>query len=65
VAGVGTVQDAARLAGKLVTDYGLSKAGITVYSPPSHGLGYGKRAFEVAVDNIDADLFGSASEVLA
>lgn len=56
------LKDAARLAGKLVTDYGLSKAGITVYSPPSHGLGYGKRAFEVAVDNIDADLFGSASE---
>lgn len=56
------LKDAARLAGKLVTDYGLSSAGITVYAPPSQRLGFSKRAFEVAVDNIDADLFGSSAQ---
>ena len=56
-------QDAARLAGKLVTAYGLSPAGITTYAPPGEPPGFGRKAFEVAIDNIDADLFGRGATV--
>lgn len=56
-------QDAARLAMKVVATYGLSDAGITVYAPPGEPPGFGRKSFEVAIDNIDADLFGRAARV--
>lgn len=58
-----SAQDAARLAMKVVATYGLSDAGITVYAPPPEPPGFGRKSFEVAIDNIDADLFGRAARV--
>lgn len=49
----------------VVANYGLSDMGITVYAPPSDPPGYGRKSFEVAIDNIDADLFGRAARVRA
>jgi hypothetical protein len=48
---------------KVVATYGLSDAGITVYAPPPEPPGFGRKSFEVAIDNIDADLFGRAARV--
>lgn len=48
---------------KVVATYGLSDAGITVYAPPGEPPGFGRKSFEVAIDNIDADLFGRAARV--
>lgn len=59
----GNLQDAAKLAQKVVANYGLSEAGITVYAPPGDPPGFGRKSFEVAIDNIDADLFGRAARV--
>jgi len=56
-------QDAANLAQKLVSSYGLSDVGITTYAPPGEPPGFGRKAFEVAIDNIDADLFGRSAQV--
>ena len=49
----------------VVANYGLSDMGSTVYAPPSDPPGYGRKSFEVAIDNIDADLFGRAARVRA
>jgi hypothetical protein len=46
------------LATSIVANYGLSDIGITTYAPPSRPPGFMRKSFEVAVDNIDADLFG-------
>lgn len=56
-------QDAANLAQKLVSSYGLSDVGITTYAPPGEPPGFGRKAFEVAIDNIDVDLFGRSAQV--
>jgi hypothetical protein len=46
---------------RLVTNYGLDGGlGITTYAPPPARLGFMQKSFEVTVDNIDADLFGTA-----
>lgn len=50
--------DAMRIANKIVMNYGMTKLGVTMYAPPGEGRRYGQRSFEVAVDNIDEDLFG-------
>ena len=58
--GVNDVRDASRLALRLVANYGLEpNVGITTYAPPTGRLGFMQKSFEVTVDNIDADLFGS------
>jgi len=54
------LQDATRLALRLVANYGLDPAvGISTYAPPPGRLGFMQKSFEVTVDNIDADLFGT------
>ena len=58
--GVNDIRDASRLALRLVANYGLDPGvGISPYAPPSGRLGFMQKSFEVTVDNIDADLFGS------
>jgi len=48
------------LALRLVANYGLDPSvGITTYAPPPGRLGFMQKSFEVTVDNIDADLFGT------
>ncbi|KAK9817111.1 hypothetical protein WJX72_009705 [[Myrmecia] bisecta] len=55
---ISDLRDGARLAQKIVANYGLSDEGITIYAPPTATLGFMRKSFEVSVDNIDADLFG-------
>lgn len=43
----GGTQDAARLAQKLVSNYGMSELGITVHAPPAGGVGFMRKSFEV------------------
>ncbi|CAL8467968.1 g7506 [Coccomyxa elongata] len=57
---VSDLRDASRLAQKIVSSYGMTEAGITMYAPKQRPIGFMKRAFEVNVDNIDRDLFGRA-----
>ncbi|KAK9909403.1 hypothetical protein WJX75_001741 [Coccomyxa subellipsoidea] len=57
---VSDLRDASRLAQKIVSSYGMTDAGITMYAPKQRPIGFMKRAFEVNVDNIDRDLFGRA-----
>jgi cell division protease FtsH len=59
--GVTDLRDATRLAVRLVANYGLDPGGlgIAAYAPPPGRLGFMQRGFEVAADNIDADLFGT------
>ena len=40
-------QDAARLAQKVVSNYGMSDLGITVHAPPAGGMGFMRKSFEV------------------
>lgn len=54
------LRDATRLATRLVANYGMSEAGITTYAPVPARPGFMQRSFEVTVDSIDADLFGSS-----
>ena len=50
--------EATALANKMVSTYGLSPLGITIYAPsPGAGKGPG-RQYEVAVESLDEDLFG-------
>jgi ATP-dependent Zn protease len=54
------LQDATKLAMRYVANYGLDAAvGITTYAPTPGRLGFMQKSFEVAVDNIDEDLFGN------
>lgn len=55
------LQDARGLATKVVANYALTEMGITPFAPRSGGPGFMRKSFEVAVDNIDADLFGRSS----
>lgn len=48
---VTTMQDASRLALKIVSNYALSDAGITTYASPGHGLGFMQKSFEVLLDS--------------
>ena len=58
--GTGDIKDASNLAMRIVSNYGLdSVVGITTYAPPPGSLGFMQKSFEVAVDNIDEDLFGT------
>lgn len=41
------MQDASRLAVKIVSNYGLSDAGITTYAAPGHAMGFMQKSFEV------------------
>jgi hypothetical protein len=41
------LQDATRLAVRLVSNYGLSELGITTYAPVPSRLGFMQRSFEV------------------
>ncbi|KAK9792719.1 hypothetical protein WJX73_003140 [Symbiochloris irregularis] len=59
---MGNMRDAMNMALKMVSNYGLSDAGITVHVPNTDVTGFMTRAFEVNVDNIDADLFGSSTQ---
>ena len=43
------LQDAARLAQKVVTNYGMSDLGITVHAPPAGGSGFMRKSFEARV----------------
>ena len=43
------LQDASRLALKIVSNYALSDAGIPTYASPGHGLGYMQKSFEVVL----------------
>ena len=58
--GTNDIRDASNLAMRYVANYGLDAAvGITTYAPTSGRLGFMQKSFEVAVDNIDEDLFGN------
>lgn len=55
------LRDATKLALRLIANYGLDPVvGIPSYSPPTTGMGFMQKSFEVTVDNIDSDLFGDA-----
>lgn len=55
------MQDATKLAMRVVANYGLDAAiGITTYAPTPSRLGFMQKSFEVAVDNIDEDLYGTS-----
>ncbi len=55
------MQDATKLAMRFVANYGLDAAiGITTYAPTPSRLGFMQKSFEVAVDNIDEDLYGTS-----
>lgn len=41
------LQDATKLALKIVTNYALSDLGLTTYAPPGTSLGYMQKSFEV------------------
>ena len=58
--GTNDIRDASKLAMRYVANYGLDAGvGITTYAPTSGRLGFMQKSFEVAVDNIDEDLFGT------
>ncbi len=44
---VSDLRDASRLAQKIVSSYGMTEAGITMYAPKQRPIGFMKRAFEV------------------
>ncbi|KAI3430488.1 hypothetical protein D9Q98_005083 [Chlorella vulgaris] len=56
----GDLSDATQLAVRVVSNYGMSGLGITSYAPMIGRSGPPKGNFEVSVDSIDADLFGSS-----
>ena len=46
---------------RFVANYGLDATlGITTYAPTPSRLGFMQKSFEVAVDNIDEDLYGTS-----
>lgn len=58
--GTNDIRDATKLAMRYVANYGLdASVGITTYAPVPGRLGFMQKSFEVAVDNIDEDLFGN------
>jgi len=58
--GTNDIRDASKLAMRYVANYGLdANVGITTYAPTPGRLGFMQKSFEVAVDNIDEDLFGN------
>ncbi|CAG9464039.1 unnamed protein product [Pedinophyceae sp. YPF-701] len=57
------VQNAYQMAMKVVANYGMTtETGVTTWAPVSRGRAFMERSFEVAVDNIDEDLFGRGVE---
>jgi cell division protease FtsH len=58
--GTNDIRDATKLAIRYVANYALdTEVGITTYAPTPGRLGFMQKSFEVAVDNIDEDLFGN------
>lgn len=49
------VQDASRLALKIVSNYSLSDVGITTYASPGHALGFMQKSFEVKLSQFCAE----------
>ena len=47
-------QDAARLAQKVVSNYGMSDLGITVHAPPAGGSGFMRKSFEARTQTLFA-----------
>ena len=50
------LRDAMNMAVRLVTSYGLSNAGLTLYAPPTSAAGFMKRAFEVRAPSTHAQV---------